>query len=144
MKKKSHYTNIFSKEQAVLIGSFLIVVVVLSLAIFNFMMFAGLKHGQATLILAFENNGQGRIFMGEVVPRMTVLDALITSSRAGRIEFKYVINPNNQTKIVGLNSYTDTLAKKHLTFYVNKDRVDESSINKVEIKPGDTIEVNLE
>ena len=132
------------KKNLVVGGSYIVAAVILSLAIIYSMTLSGYWHREATLILAFENNGRGRIFTGEVVSNMTVLDALIVSSEAGQIELKYVVNSDNQAKIIGLNSYTDDLKKKHLIFYLNNTEINEGSINQTKIKPGDTIEIQLQ
>ena len=154
MKKTSKFTNISSrlrhfsrtksKEKAVLLTSFLVGAVILFFAVLNLMALFGFKHGEATLILAFENGGSGRMFTGEVVPKMTVLDALIASSEAGQIDLKYIINSDGRAKITELNSYTGVLEKRHLAFYLNNKEIGEGYINTAEIHAGDTIEVKLQ
>lgn len=99
---------------------------------------------EASLLLAFENNGKGRTFQGEVVDGMTVLDALIVSSGVGQINFQHNIDVNNIAHIISLDGYNKVSAQKHLVFYLNERRVDESEINTTKIKPGDVIRIVLE
>lgn len=99
---------------------------------------------EATLILAFENEGKGRIFQGEVVAGMTIFDALIASSEAGQIKLDYDMDSDNKIKIETLNGYYDILKDQYLVFYLNNGKIDRESIHTIEIKPGDTVEVRLE
>lgn len=98
---------------------------------------------EATLFLAFEKEGAGRRFQGEVVKGMTVLEALMASSEAGSIKFVYVTEKDNKVTIKKLDGYTDRL-KKRLVFYINSTMVDARDINKIFVNPGDTIRVELQ
>ena len=123
---------------AALIGA-----VVLSLTVVNFL-FPRTSRGEATLLLAFENDGHGRMFVGEVVEDMSILDALAISADAGQIEFKYIINSDNKLRIMELDSYISTLGDKKISFYLNNHKIDEGSIHLIAIKASDIIEVDLE
>jgi hypothetical protein len=133
-----------SKNRSRLVGGLIVGGVILGLSYLGFVVLPGFSSGEATLVLAFENNGQGRAFTGEVVRRMTIFDALLASSDAGNIEIKYEIDPSGKIKITELNSFTKELEKKNLVFYLNNKKIDEDSIARVEIHPGDTIEVQLQ
>ena len=95
-------------------------------------------------MLAFENNGQGRMFEGEVIENMTVLDALVVSSNAGKIELKYSVSADGKVFISGLDGYNRTTNPKKLVFYLNGFKIYDEQINSTIIKPGDNIEVRLE
>jgi hypothetical protein len=152
--KKSFSTNIFSKpdylskkrgkEHIAIIGAFLVGIIVLIWSVVSFLNIPGVTSREATLILAFENEGKGRMFTGEVVDGMTILEALIASSEAGQIELKYSLDPNNGAKITGLNGYYSDSSGKNMVINLNENRISEREIYKVVIKPGDKIEIQLE
>ncbi len=99
---------------------------------------------EATLVLAYEDGGKGRVFQGPVIDGMTILDALITSSKAGQIELKYGLNENGKMRINSLDGYDRATSEKILVFYLNNQKIDQELINSTPIKPGDNIEVRLE
>ena len=84
------------------------------------------------------------MFQGEVIADMTILDALVASSEAGQIAFKYNMDEGNGVNIISLDGYSKALSGKQMVFYVNKKRVDERDIYTVKIKSGDTIKIKLE
>ena len=142
-RKKSIQFNIFSKEPYrtilfVLIGAFVFV----WLAIRFFGGFSDLKTGEATLILALDDNGQKRMFQGAVVDKMTILDVLKASSEAGQISLEFSID-SEQVKINKFNGYLPAEDKK-LVFYLNGSKTEEEEIHNVMIEPGDMVEVKLE
>lgn len=106
--------------------------------------FNSFKTKEATLLLAFENNGQGRMFTGEVVSGMTILDALLVSSEAGQIKLGYHPEQDGKLVIEELDGYTAGTSGKELVFYLNKGKVSVQEINRVAIHPGDKIEVRIE
>lgn len=138
--KKSTFTNIFSKERTFTVGILLIGLVFLIVlsAVYFF------QNREATLLLAFENNGNGRMFAGKVVGNMTILNALDVASKAGQIELKYSVSADGEVIINGLDGYDTSLSDKKMVFYLNGKRIEVEQINFVRIKPGDNIEVRLE
>lgn len=99
---------------------------------------------EATLLLAFENNGQGRMFTGEVVNGMTILDSLLVSSEAGQIKLIYHLDQNGKLIIEELDGYTAGASDKKLAFYLNGVKMATEEINRATISPGDKIEVRIE
>lgn len=144
MKKKLIHINIFSKKTPPIVRVSLTGAVVFVWLMISFFIYSGLRSGEATLILAFENDSEGRMFQGEVVDDMTVLDALITSAEAGQIAIRYNFDDNNGVNVISLDGYDKVSSEKQIVFYVNRKRVDERDINMKKIKPGDTIKVKLE
>ncbi|OGM96896.1 MAG: hypothetical protein A3B86_00060 [Candidatus Yanofskybacteria bacterium RIFCSPHIGHO2_02_FULL_38_22b] len=101
----------------------------------------GFKNGEATLIIAL-GSGEQRIFQGEVVDDMTILDALRASSQAGQIDLEFIIE-SDKTRIEELNGYlADQDAK--LSFYLNGSKVEEADIHTTTIDGGDTVEIRPE
>lgn len=97
--------------------------------------------GQATLILALEDNQQPRIFEGEIVQGMTVLDAIQASTAAGNIRFSYSFD-NEKVKLSEINGY-DGLSNEEVSIYLNAEKVDTDAINSISIKDGDEIKIDL-
>jgi len=96
---------------------------------------------EAVLFIDFDN--MQRTFRGEVVERMTILDALNASVTAGKIEFRYFVDGSNNTKITEIN---DHFAEENdqFTFYINSEKIDTSNLNRIYIQPGDEIIIRLE
>lgn len=97
-------------------------------------------HGEATLLIDFE--GVKRKFQGEVVEKMTVLDAVNAATAAGEIELIYSIDRENNTKIAAINDHL-TEGGKQFVFYVNSEKLNSNTLNKTYIKPGDEIAIRL-
>ena len=97
--------------------------------------------GEATLLIDFDN--MRRMFEGEVVGKMTVLDALNASVVAGKIKFRYIVNSDNDTTVTEINDHT-TSKDTQFNFYLNSRKMDSSELNKTNIKPGDKITIKLE
>lgn len=100
--------------------------------------------GEAMLYLVFENDNRGRMFRGEVVDGMTILEALHASSQAGNISFNYFIDSDGRVVIKSIDGYSADSSKKSLVFYLNHSRIKPENIHSVVIKPGDLIKVALE
>lgn len=140
--KKSVFTSTFFKEHAPVISAIFAGIFISIVALINFFGSIGFRSNEAALLLAFENGGQGRMFVGEVVNGMTILDALITSAAAGNIQLKYNINDNGAV-VLGLNGY-DLNNGKQLAFYLNGHKINESEIHLTRVKPGSKIIVSVE
>ena len=140
LEKKSALFGMFSRDFYFTAGV-ITVIFIGGLWLTNWIPFMHSK--EATLFLAFENDGKGRMFTGEVVDGMTILDALIVSSEAGQIKFAYHIDQNNKLIIDGIDGYTPA-SDKEAVFYLNRVRFGAEYIGKVAIRAGDSIEVRLE
>ncbi|MBI2065367.1 MAG: hypothetical protein HYT62_04965 [Candidatus Yanofskybacteria bacterium] len=111
------------------------------LALLNF---NTLSPGQQEAVLMFiSEKGERRMFQGEVIKDMTVLQALVASSRAGQIKLEYSIDSENHVVIDSLNGYARARDER-LTFYLNGLQVSMSDISSTFIMAGDKIEVRLE
>lgn len=143
-KNKSTIFSIFYKDfQIAVIAGLLVLVGIVWLG--SAIILPKIGNKEAALLLAFENEGKGRMFQGEVIEGMTILDALITSSEAGEIKLRYVMEENkNKITIMELNGYYASLSPGHLAFYLNSRKVGTEEIHSVLIKPGDKITVKLE
>lgn len=86
-----------------------------------------------------------RAFEGEVMlENMSVLDALLASSRGGSFELRYVII-NDQTEILKINGTAeDGLNEKTWNFYLNGQKIEAGQIHKTKVKPGDKILARFE
>lgn len=143
-QKKLVSINIFSKERYFSLGLLLVGVVFVFLLIITFFNPFNPKNREATLALSYENDGRGRVFTGEVIKNMTILEALIASSRAGQIELKYALGSDGKLIIAELDGYSREASGKRLVFYLNQKRIDEVLISSTTIKSADYIEVKLE
>lgn len=148
--KKLTFINIFSKprpflkgrgkEHQFIVGLFLVSSVFLG----TFLLILFGQNREATLLLAFEDEGKGRMFTGKVIGGMTILDALTVSANAGQIQLKYNVSADGKVVIYGLDGYNSNSNGKKITFYLNQIRIESELINLTRIKPGDSIEVRLE
>lgn len=136
--------NTFYKERSFIIGASLVGSVLLVLAVFGLRGTFWFETNEATLVLSFENGGQGRMFTGEVVSGMTILEALFASSEAGNIKLEYETNKDNKITISRLDGYYSQKADQILAFYLNGLKIDKEDIHFTAIKPGDRVEVKLE
>lgn len=96
---------------------------------------------RAALFIDFDN--MQRMFTGEIVDGMTVLDALNASVVAGQINLRYYVDEENNTKVAEINNH-NTDGKTQFTFYINSKKIDASELNKTHIQPGDKITIRLE
>lgn len=145
MKYKQYYqlfTEIFDNKAAspvtVVAFSFLVL-------LFLYLSFNGPTLSQknmASLFLALDD--QTRMFEGEVIEGMTILDALNASVRAGEIKLRYAVNGKNETNIMELNGYLNHFPNERLAIYLNAQAVNFRDINKIIIKAGDKIKITFE
>ena len=97
-----------------------------------------------TAYLEIDFGDKKRAFEGEITEDMSILDAVLASSRGGEIEVKYALI-NDQTNILKINDHTeDGLSRKTWTFYLNGEKIRTSEIHQVKVKPGDKILVRFE
>lgn len=141
--KKSMFINIFYKKRQLAMGSFLVLAVFIFLSVAVYFDLFALKPREASLLLSFEGI-KGRMFVGKVNEGMTILDALIVSSDAGRIRLEYSVSADGKVIIYGLDGYDAGSSDKKMIFYLDQRRIDLEQIGSVLIGPGDNIEVRLE
>jgi len=135
--------SIFYKERKFIKGLLLVVIVFILLVVFSSNGIFRSQAGEASLVLTFEKNGEGRKFTGEVIPGMTILTALIASSQAGDIKLDYE-GKDNKVTINGLDGFLADVSDKELAFYLNGLKIEEENIHLVAVRAGDIIEVRLE
>lgn len=93
--------------------------------------------------LSIDFNDMQRMFTGEVIDGMTVLDTLNASFAAGKIKLAYYVDSNNNTKVKEINDH-EADEDVQFAFYVNSYKIDSSKLNKIQIHPGDKITIKLE
>ncbi|MBI2674224.1 MAG: hypothetical protein HYX22_00600 [Candidatus Yanofskybacteria bacterium] len=96
---------------------------------------------EAALFIDFDN--MQKVFAGEVVDGMTVLDALNASVTAGQLRLTYYVDGDNNTKIEEINDHAAG-GDAQFIFYVNSRKLDQDKLNKTRIKAGDKITITLE
>jgi len=120
---------------------FWIVVIVLALGI-TAGFFKGVFNNKSEVYVEIDFNGEKRAFEGKVINKLTILEALIASSRGGHFDVRYALI-NDQTDIFKINN----LAENNLNrwnFYLNEEKVNSSQIHKIIVKPGDKIYIKYE
>jgi hypothetical protein len=119
----------------------LVVIFVFSLVFFkwssNFL--NNSNSGLATLILNIERNE--RIFEGEVIEDMTVLDAVTASAKAGNVDLVFDLTENGDPTIVKLDNYSRD--KNEFAVYLNYKKINLMDLNRIYIHPGDKITVDI-
>lgn len=96
-------------------------------------------NNKAKLVLQVGN--QERVFEGEVVRGMTVLDAFNAAMLAGNINLQFAVQ-NDQTRILELDGIAN-LTPQNMVFYINSERIDSQRLNKVTVQPQDEIVVKV-
>ena len=94
---------------------------------------------QSRLSIIFNNNDI-RKFQGQVVPNMTIADAIYSASAHSDFEFRYHINQEGDLEVMNIGSYVSSKTLSRWRFYLNGRSIDEADINKSFIKRGDLIE----
>jgi len=100
------------------------------------------KSNLATLTISLGTSN--RSFEGEVVSHMTVLDALNMAASVGNIKLNYTLDENNETKILEINGHRNGKENNNFIFLLNEERISSENINKVELKPGDSVIIKYE
>lgn len=103
--------------------------------------FKNVSENKAVVFVDFDN--MKKIFTGEVVEKMTVLDALNASVAAGKIKLIYYVDENNNTQVLEINNHKAD-KKTRFNFYVNSQELDQNEINKTYIQADDKIVIKLE
>ena len=99
-----------------------------------------LTASSASLIL--EDSGSQRMFTGEVVENMTVMDVLNASAAAGNFDISYRISASGDTIIDRINN--SNVDNVEFSFFLNGSQVNMSELGRTFIKDGDLIEVKIE
>lgn len=84
-----------------------------------------------------------RAFEGEIVSKMSVLDALLAASRGGNFEVRYAILKDN-TDIMKINGLAEDGLDGNWKFYLNGRKIETTKIHKVRVRPGDKVLVKFE
>jgi hypothetical protein len=85
---------------------------------------------EGLLILDY-GNGEQRWFKGEVIPQMTVFDALLASSLGGNFKFE------GENQLIAVEDFVNN-EKSKWTCYLNGKEITQP-LNKITIKPKDKI-----
>lgn len=93
--------------------------------------------------LSIDFNDMQRMFTGEVIDGMTVLDTLNVALAAGKIKLTYYVDSNNNTKVKEINDH-EADGDAQFSFYVNSHKIDSSKLNKIQVHTGDKITIKLE
>jgi hypothetical protein len=101
--------------------------------------FLGLSNKNATLEIDIDGNK--RAFEGEVIPNMTVFEALQASAVAGNISLNYVMEDGDLV-IKQIDGYRGPI--ELITFYLNSNRVRTEEIHTMIVRPGDTISIKIQ
>ncbi len=96
---------------------------------------------KATLLVDFEDTQ--RMFTGEVVEGMTILDALNASVAAGRTALVYTVDSSNNVTVTKINDHT-AVKDKNFSFYLNDEKIATEDINRTGVRVGDKIIIRLE
>src|SRR3989338_10975575 len=92
--------------------------------------FKNVPKNEAAVFIDFNN--MRKVFAGEVIDGMTVLDALNASVAAGKIELTYYVDANNNTKVAEINDHKANDGERFI-FYFNSKKIDPGEINKTRI-----------
>lgn len=96
---------------------------------------------EAVLLIDFDDIK--RMFKGEIIDKMTVLDALNASVATGNIKLRYIVDNKNNTSVTEINNHTANENKK-FAFYINGKNINTADLNKIFVYPRDEIIIKLE
>ena len=96
----------------------------------------------ATLFINLET--ERRLFEGEVVKEMTILDALNAAVSIGKIRLNYAIDKSGNVNILEIDGHTNGVDNKYFTFYLNSKKIAQEDLNRKTIRGGDKIEIRNE
>ena len=101
-----------------------------------------LKQPSAQLVINFQN-GQTRKFEGPVISGMTALEALHAASLSGNFKLEYSINNDGGVNLASIDKFINS-SFKSWHFYLNRNPIPITGLNKKIVKPGDMLEVKYE
>ena len=84
-----------------------------------------------------------RAFEGEILSEMSVLDALLASSRGGGFEVRYAIL-EGRTDVMRIDGLTEDGLDGEWSFYLNGRKIETAEIHRVRVKQGDKVLVKFE
>ena len=84
-----------------------------------------------------------RAFEGEILSEMSVLDALLASSRGGGFEVSYAIL-EGRTDVMRIDGLTEDGLDGEWSFYLNGRKIETAEIHRVRVKQGDKVLVKFE
>lgn len=113
----------------------LVVVVVVLILLFK--LYLNIPDQKATIILKMGEKRE-RIFEGQVLSEMTVLDSFNAATAAGKIKVGYSLDADNQTHITKIDNRTDIGSFR---FYLNSKQLDPLDLNKIKINGNDLVEI---
>ena len=102
----------------------------------------GNTSGLATLVINLET--EKRVFEGEVVKAMTMLDALNAAVSVGNIKLNYAIDKSGDVNIMEIDGHTNGVDNKYFVFYLNSKKVAAKDLNKKPVYNRDRIEIRNE
>ena len=97
--------------------------------------------GLATLAINLET--EKRLFEGEVVKDMTMLDALNAAVSVGNIKLNYTVDKSGNVDIIKIDGHTNGISDKYFVFYLNSKEVSSEKLNKTTVRNGDRIEIRF-
>ena len=142
MTYKKLQTNFFKKH---LFGQIMLLIALVGIISFfklSFDFSGGNTPGLATLFINFE--AEKRLFEGEVVKDMTILDALSAAVSVGKIKLNYAIDNSGNVNIMEIDGHVNGIGNKYFVFYLNSQKVAIKDLNKEVVHGGDRIEIGFE
>lgn len=106
-------------------------------------LFQNLFSSSSLARLEIDYGERRRAFQGEIMFEMSVLDALLASSRGGGFEVRYAIL-EGKTDVMRIDGLTEDGLDGNWFFYLNGRRIETAEIHKVRVKPGDKVLVKFE
>jgi len=103
--------------------------------------FKNMSKNEAALFIDFDN--MQRVFAGEIIDEMTVLDVLNASVAVGQIKLVYHVDSSNNTKVTEINDHKAN-DEKRFAFYVNSRLINPGKLNEIQVHLGDKITIKLE
>jgi len=123
----------------VLLVAIFVVIVIFSSWSFKGLPKASKDNNLATLVISLKSGE--RMFQGEVVEGMTILDALIVSSSTGNIRLNYETDNNGAIDVTEINGHNkDSI---NFVYYLNDSMIGAEDINKINLKAGDYIKIEF-
>lgn len=92
--------------------------------------------------VVLNESGRKRAFEGEVIDDMTVLEAIYTSSLAGKFDFYYSLN-GNKIEVIKIGESMRESGNR-IIISLNARNIDESKIDEIKINQGDVVEIKTE
>ena len=120
----------------------MVLIVIISFFKLSFDFSGGNTPGLATLFINFE--AEKRLFEGEVVKDMTILDALSAAVSVGKIKLNYAIDNSGNVNIMEIDGHVNGIGNKYFVFYLNSQKVAIKDLNKEVVHGGDRIEIGFE